>query len=211
MLWIISGPTSVGKSTFLISPRCTEITGLPPGTPVVWPRTSQLLDDYAKSDCFYHYNILRPFHLSFELKSKRSQKGIIRNFFGRVSGFGALSGLIRPQSTFDFATDFSLDPVWNDIRRCAISKKAVILVARKQTILKRARQRKIVEHQSIRNQQEKQYPTQYWTNLLYDVDLGVVYEAWCRGWMRIVFLTYLWTVPTTRTLSWRALTVCRFL
>jgi 2-polyprenyl-3-methyl-5-hydroxy-6-metoxy-1,4-benzoquinol methylase len=180
MLWIISGPSSVGKSTFLTSPRCSEITGLPAGTPVVWPRTSEFLVDYAKSDCFYHYNILRPFHLSSELRIKRKQKGIIRNLFGRVSGFGSLSRPIRTQSPCDVVTEFDLDPKWNDISERAIAKKVVVLVAGKQTILKRAGQRKIVEHQSLRNQEEKQYPTQYWTNLIYDMDLGAVYEAWCR-------------------------------
>ena len=31
MIWIISGPTSAGKSTFISSPRCAELTGLSPG------------------------------------------------------------------------------------------------------------------------------------------------------------------------------------
>jgi SAM-dependent methyltransferase len=59
MLWIISGPSSVGKSTFLTRSRCAAVTGLPAGTPVVWPTAQARLDELGSADAFYHYNILR--------------------------------------------------------------------------------------------------------------------------------------------------------
>src|SRR5215217_2286916 len=67
MLWIISGPTSVGKSTFLASPRCTELTGLPSGSPVYWPVDNLRAEDLSSVDAYFHYNILRPLKHSREL------------------------------------------------------------------------------------------------------------------------------------------------
>src|SRR5688572_10045319 len=57
--WIISGPLSVGKSVFMASPRCAEITGLPPETPVVWASDESQLDALDSSDAYFHYNTLR--------------------------------------------------------------------------------------------------------------------------------------------------------
>lgn len=59
VLWIISGPSSVGKSTFLTRPRCAEVTGLSAAAPVVLASAPAKLDEIGAADAFYHYNILR--------------------------------------------------------------------------------------------------------------------------------------------------------
>lgn len=59
LLWIISGPSSVGKSTFLTRSRCAAVTGLSAGTPIVWPTAQARLDELGSADVLYHYNILR--------------------------------------------------------------------------------------------------------------------------------------------------------
>lgn len=59
MLWIVSGPTSAGKSTFLKSPLSAEMSGLPEGSPIIFPASqpeTHRTEDYSNS--FYHYNIL---------------------------------------------------------------------------------------------------------------------------------------------------------
>lgn len=159
MLWIISGPTSVGKSTFITSPRCTEITGLPPETPVVWPATHPRLDEYDATNVLYHYNILRP----LDLKRRGEQ-----------------SQLPNKQLAMSSVTDFTQDPRWNDLIRREIAKKAIVLVSSRQTILQRVRQRQIVESPALIDQKENRYPPQQWLDLFEQVDLVALYQAWCR-------------------------------
>jgi 2-polyprenyl-3-methyl-5-hydroxy-6-metoxy-1,4-benzoquinol methylase len=59
MLWIISGPSSAGKSAFITSKYCAELTGLPPTSPIVWPGKHSQLDELGSTDAFYHFNLLR--------------------------------------------------------------------------------------------------------------------------------------------------------
>ncbi len=128
MLWIVSGPTSVGKSTFLASSRCAEITGLPRGTPVFLPAHHPHLDELGATDALYHYNILRPLDLKRQYEQRGLQKG---------------------QFAISKATDFNRDPGWNDLTRVETTKKAVVLVAGRQAILQRIRQRQAVESPTL--------------------------------------------------------------
>lgn len=159
MLWIVSGPTSVGKSTFITNPRCADITGLPPETPVAWPATYSRLDEHDATDLFYHYNTLRPLHLKHRYET---------------------SDLPEKHPVINSATDFGQDPRWNDLIGREIPKKAVVLVAGKQTILQRVRRRQIIESQTLTNREESRYPAQLWLELLESVDIVALYQAWCR-------------------------------
>ena len=58
IMWIICGPSCIGKSTFLKSKRCVEITNLPPKkVPII------LTDEYSKSskpdniNCYLHLGV----------------------------------------------------------------------------------------------------------------------------------------------------------
>ena len=131
LIWVISGPTSAGKSTFMMNPRCAEITGLPPETPVAWPATYSNLDDGDAADSFYHYNILRPLHLEYRSGS---------------------TGTLRKQLDMSIATDFGRDPRWSDLTQYAAAKRAIVLVARKRMILHRIRHRQTIERQALTSQ-----------------------------------------------------------
>ena len=61
MIWIVSGPSSAGKSHFLDSPRAAELTGLARATRVWFPKQIGPGSPPAGEDAFVHYNILRPF------------------------------------------------------------------------------------------------------------------------------------------------------
>jgi hypothetical protein len=60
MIVIVSGPSCAGKSTFMQSHGATELTGLTPAHPVVFPATLWLQPAVLHTDCYFHYNILRP-------------------------------------------------------------------------------------------------------------------------------------------------------
>lgn len=158
MLWIISGPTSVGKSTFITSPRCAEITGLPCETPVVFPANQSRLDEFGATDVLFHYNTLRP----LDLKRCYEQ-----------------SGLPTGQPAIRKATDFARDRPWNDLIKREVAKKAVVLVTSKQTILQRTSQRHVVESPTLIDLKNHPYPNQKWIDLIGQIDLAALCRAWC--------------------------------
>jgi hypothetical protein len=120
MLWIISGPTSVGKSAFIRSKRCFALTGLRPKTLVIKPMDMpdrldpRLLRD---SDCFVHYNMLRP--VSLFAKHEASSATAQHEYQER-------------------SVQFMADPWWNEFSRLNRDKRAVVLVASLAAILERA-------------------------------------------------------------------------
>lgn len=173
MLWIVSGPTSVGKSTFMSSPRCAEVTGLELETPVVFPEAQDRLDEVG-SDAFYHYNILRP----LALRRRGLEKGAAQGSLPR--GF----------------RDFSGDRRWGNLMRREGRKSAVVLVASQETIMRRVMERRTVEtHAGFSARPEEaglarddgdpgqdrdRYRHLRWANLLRTVDLPSLYAAWCQ-------------------------------
>ena len=157
MLWIISGPSSAGKSSFIASPRCIELTQVPPGTPVVFPHTAALLDQNTTPHFFFHYNILRPVNLKQQWDA---------------AGLAIETGIT-------VTTIFNQDPQWNGVTRDGMPKKAIVLVTTRKTILRRVRQRRLIEAQAL-SQFEAVYPVEHWLELYERVDLGGLYEEWCR-------------------------------
>jgi 2-polyprenyl-3-methyl-5-hydroxy-6-metoxy-1,4-benzoquinol methylase len=154
----------VGKSTFMASPRCAEITGLPTGTPVVWPATQDRLDEFdgPAPDAFYHFNILRP----LDLKRRYEQQGAP-----------------KAASAIRSANDFEHERRWVRLNKRPIPKRAVVLVASKQLILERVRKRRTLEHPALRAKREgsnRSYNVARWLGLLEEVNLTVLYQAWCR-------------------------------
>lgn len=157
MLWIISGATSVGKSTFIMSPRCAEITGISNG-PIVFAANPFGLDKWGTSDLLYHYNILRPMALLHENSP---------HTFMEMKPFQVS------------ASDFEKDEPWCDLKSRDIVRKAIVLIANRQTILQRARQRQIIESRILMSQDEMHYPNQFWLDLIERIDLLTLYRAWC--------------------------------
>ena len=119
MLWIISGPSSIGKSTFIRSDRSFAVTGLRPETPVLKPKNKPGLDPrlIGDTDCFVHYNILRPVSL----------------FAKREATEGTTPERYRTRST-----QFNTDPWWAELCERSGDKQAIVMVADRTTILNRA-------------------------------------------------------------------------
>jgi hypothetical protein len=146
MLWIISGPSSVGKSTFIRSGQGFTLTGLPPETPVLKPKNRPGLDARLLGDteCFVHYNILRPVSL----------------FAKREATSTTLAEQFRTRST-----QFNADPWWVEFSERTKKKQAIVLVATRTAILKRASAR-------------PDYKIKYWGELYGKLDLAQIYRAW---------------------------------
>jgi 2-polyprenyl-3-methyl-5-hydroxy-6-metoxy-1,4-benzoquinol methylase len=159
MLWIISGPSSVGKSSFIASSRCGEITGISSESSVFWPANQSDLDEHYGADVLYHYNTLRPMHLK------------------RMSNRPKLA---RRQAVVTSETAFDQDPSWNALVDYEMDKKTIVLVASKQTILQRARQREAIENLHSTGSQVNRYPVERWLELIERTDLVANYRAWCQ-------------------------------
>lgn len=157
MLWIISGPSSVGKSSFISSPRCAELTQLPPGTPVLFPHTAAPLDQDYAPNFFLHYNILRPANMKPQWDAA-----------GRVQEPG-----------INTSTVYNQDPEWNLVSRHAMAMRAIVLAATPTTILNRVRERQIFERLAQQGHKTL-YPAELWLNVYGQVDLVSIYREWCR-------------------------------
>jgi hypothetical protein len=122
MLWIISGPSSVGKTTFIRNSRSLALTGLPPDTPIIKPVNAPGPDARLQNvkDCFVHYNILRP--VSLFAKRHAQKTSTIEDYRAR-------------------SVRFADDPWWLHFCQVAAEKKALILIANRTGILERARNR----------------------------------------------------------------------
>jgi hypothetical protein len=119
MFWLISGPSSVGKTTFIRSSRCLALTGLSPETPIIKPVNAPGPDVRLQNmkDCFVHYNILRP--VSLFAKREAHEKSAIDEYRAR-------------------SVRFADDPWWAGFARATTGRKALVLIANRAGILERA-------------------------------------------------------------------------
>jgi hypothetical protein len=122
MLWIISGPSSVGKTTFIRSSRCFEITSLLAETRIIKPVNTPGPDVRLRGldDCFVQYNILRP--VSLFAKRQAAPETPVEEYRTR-------------------SVQFADDPWWVGFSQLATPKKALVLVANRAGILERASSR----------------------------------------------------------------------
>ena len=150
MLWIVSGPTSVGKSDFIRSEQFFALTGLRPKKKLVIKPMDVPASDprlLADADCIVHYNVLRP-----------------------VSRF-ARSEATEATSQPEYQTrsiQFNADPWWNEFTRLTRDKpkRAVVLVASATAIVERVGWR-------------RGYNIEYWRSLYEKLNLPDIYRAWC--------------------------------
>ena len=172
MLWIVSGPSSVGKTTFMGSPRIGEITGLPANAPVLFPSEK----DPGGRDlagCLLHDNMLRP-AARFGRKQARlveRPRPLIERLLGRNKVTAPDAAAWR-----EAALDFANDPSWAAIVARPVAKRAVVLVASIETILARVRARRVIE--PGRDASRETYRPAEWLDLYARLDLPAIYRAW---------------------------------
>ena len=112
MICIVSGPTSAGRTTILESPRAPEITGVPRGTRVWFPKQIGPGSPPPGQDALIDYNILRPFQRT-----------------------------PRPQDVVFGPELFAGDKQWRAILALPGEKRAVIVVADRATLVARVKAR----------------------------------------------------------------------
>lgn len=162
VIWIISGPTNAGKSTFIRSPTCFALTGLPVDAPVIFPFASTRLPTPDDPGALYHYNILR----TADTQHPR----------------GRGDALLAPMP--DSYVDFDQDPKWRELVSVPTAKAAIVLVVDRRTLLERAAKRQIIECSKATGGVDVPYPNEHWLDLLACIDLTRVYQAWCAELQR---------------------------
>jgi 2-polyprenyl-3-methyl-5-hydroxy-6-metoxy-1,4-benzoquinol methylase len=158
VIWIISGPSSAGKSTFIQSARCRALTKLGPDVPVAIPGIEGEEHYRGSGDCFVHYNILRPAYL-FDRERRRGEAGATDDYRTR-------------------ATRFSDDPKWVELVGNRAPKQAIVLVANRKTLLERVQGRATRDKTEL-SRRELDYNPYYWLKLYDRINLPEVYQAWC--------------------------------
>jgi len=110
-------------------------------------------------DALYHYNILRP--LQLDRRRARAAKR-------------------RGEDSMPSPAGFDQDESWTNLLRHDASKKAVVLVSARETIVQRIKQRTIIEEPELKGHDAKDYPYQKWLKLIEQTDLVDIYQTWCR-------------------------------
>jgi hypothetical protein len=169
MIYLVSGPTSCGKSTFIEKCPRNRI-GIPKDVPVFFPK--QVLEGapmYAYNDVIVHYNILR----LYPILGKAMQEKIrclykkMTFFLKRQKGANFLwSELLKKW-------DYQQDPFITFLFNNNFAIKAIVLVANKDLIRQRMQKRLFVEADS-----KKPYPRTYWVSVLEQVNLLDIYNIW---------------------------------
>jgi hypothetical protein len=182
MIWIISGPSSSGKSTFIESLRAREITGLS-RKPAVFLASEEIPKAHELYyNCFIHYNILRPCRVIPQLKINDPTRAVklveepfiksIDNFFPtfKTNSWKHIKG----------SWNYKIDMKWSDICNIDLPKKAIVLVTSLETLLIRAQKRTEIEKKSISSEEYQTYPSKYWMNIFEKVNLFDIYKKWLR-------------------------------
>jgi SAM-dependent methyltransferase len=144
-----------------MSPRCPELTGLGPGTPIVWASASRDLDGIASADVLLHYNILRQSELK-RLNRSRDRSSIEDVGDSNLSGF-----------------KFDRHAAWINVATSPHPKKAIVVVVSKQTLAERMSQVRPKEWPELRGWTSN-YSHDKWTGLLERVDLAALYRDWLQ-------------------------------
>lgn len=163
VLHIVSGPSCVGKSTFVETVTGTPAGRWSAGAPLLFPNDA--MPSHLKQDCVYHYNILRPIHFI-----AAGTPGMLARRFGRYDYRGRRKMRIRRDWSYE------RDPRWRSIAQIDVPKRALVLVASRAALLARAARRTEIES----SRAGEQYPRREWLAVLREADLPWLYGAWTR-------------------------------
>lgn len=165
MIYIVSGPSCVGKTTFMAA-EIFPLKELPLSSSVF----ASDKNPSPNTDCVYHYNILRPIHymegkqyfLPYRLQKYES---ILASIFPLRNAYWR---------RIEQHWSYGIDPSWVHIRQLPIAKKAIILMTDLKTLTQRASKRTLVE----KGRGTQGYPSDFWLDLFNKIDLSEVYTRW---------------------------------
>ena len=182
-MWIISGPSSVGKSTFIESDKAVKITTISKEAPVIFPK-DQIGKVYKlNSDFYMHYNILRPCHMIEYFQQTSSKYSRLLTLF-----FRKLFATEQQNGHWDHIKGFwnyEIDTKWVEIAHADVPKKAIVLVTNLNTLLKRVKNRKIIEKNCLNYNKQidytpPNYSSKFWLDVYSTVNLYDIYKTWCE-------------------------------
>lgn len=176
MIWIVSGVSSCGKSTFIRSPKAEEVTGLSFGTPVIFPFSGFERLAKGETKAFFHYNLMRPlFHILrgkplVRLWLTLSRLSLVPSWWG------------RPRLDWEAISkkwNFSRDPVWSEFRGLRQARQAVVLATSLSTMLSRIELREHVEKKELyQKTRNRKYGKGFWASIYKEVRLFEIYSRW---------------------------------
>ena len=146
MIFLVCGPSSVGKSTYVQTAEALSAFGLETKPPLVFPDEVGVRD-LPSQPYAVHYNILRPVH------SLEDQGGLAS---------------ANARWSYDF------DQAWQRIVKLPGPKKAIVLVASVEDLKARAAVRTAIEPEL--HAVPHPYPNEYWSKIYQKLDLRLVYQ-----------------------------------
>jgi len=167
MIWIISGPSCVGKSSFIQHGYVEQFTGLPSSIPTIFPLTLECSQNLPKT-FFFHYNILRPYRI---VTKKHTWKVFFKSFLNKIHIFPKIF------SNYYFSI-YKKDLPWQKLLKINIPKRAIILVTGKEELLRRAGSRSLFEDSFFHGEKIEGYPSIEWIEYLMSIDLEKIYLNW---------------------------------
>lgn len=177
MLWIVSGPSSIGKSTFIDSQVCRNVTNLTTKTPILFAYEFVSDNLRTETDHFMHYNILRPVQRRYSRNRKTQTERILpRNLWSVIRRHrrAARGTKLVHQVSFDD------DPAWQNIVASPARKRAIVLVANYDELMRRVERRIVKENRVAKGGVMKEYDSQFWLDIYRQIDLVSIYWRWCK-------------------------------
>lgn len=177
MIWIVSGPSCCGKSTFIRTEKALQITGLSYNEEVIFPFQIDFRLLISLKTGFFHYNILRPL---WKIIKKRPAFYI--SFLYPNPILVRLFRIDKLRCRFIYDTwDYKLDYQWMKFLSTSIPKKAIVLVADNQALIKRTSEREEREKDPAGlGILKRDYPARRWAFVYTVLDLPLIYDMWCE-------------------------------
>ena len=176
-MFIISGPSSVGKSHFIQSGYAAIITGLAADAPVYIPGEGIPTPLPNNRDCFVHYNINRPAHFikCFDLKNNlinkiKYTKWIFINIFKKGYYWKSVKKI----------WNYELDPIWRQLVSEPFIIEAIILIAREEILLERIQNRIFVEPKGFSRLSRIKYKSNDVRKFYKKINILDIYNIWIK-------------------------------
>ena len=160
-MWIVSGPSSVGKSTFIRSDVFLKLMGLNNTREILYPDTLVEKSDALSlsPDVVLHYNIIRPLrYLYFGKRLPKDEKKTLRA--RKIATAAKLDQKFRKSYPID-SHIFEIDPAWLNVAKM--------------------KERKIIEEKNMKSVlEQEEYPRDLWLDIYQKIDVEKLYLTWIK-------------------------------